>query len=89
MKKIIKIEDKEYKLDYNLNAMIDIQKRYGSLEEAFKKVREMEIEAIRFFLMVGINQGMDMELTEQDTGKLLDLGNINKVSLDMMKAMGS
>ncbi len=84
----VNIQGKEYKLDYNLNALIDIQKRYNSMEEAIKKLKLREFEDVRFFLMVGINHGMDMELTENDVGKLLNMGNFSSVSMNMMKAIG-
>ncbi|GMQ61202.1 MULTISPECIES: hypothetical protein [Vallitalea] len=83
----IQIKGKNYKLDYNLNALIDIQKRYGSMEEALKKLKVNNYEDIRFFLMIGINHGMDLELSEKDVGKLLNMDNISEVSINMMKAI--
>lgn len=77
-------DGKERHLRFTLNALAELEERYGSVEEAFKKVEGgNSIVALRTVIWAGL-VWEDPELTEQMVGNLIDLGYME----EMITALG-
>ena len=64
---------------FSLNAMADLEEKYGSIEEAFNKVQNGSISAIRFLLWCVLVPDGDADLTEREIGKLINISNLNDI----------
>lgn len=68
----------ERECKFTLNAMAELEDKYGSIEEAFEKIKQGRISAIRFLLWcILIPDGE--ELTEKQVGSLISLDNLNEL----------
>lgn len=71
--KITLADGKERVLRYTLNAMIELEESYGSVEEAFRVLEETNsLKALRKILWAGLLHEEDA-LTEQEIGALIDI----------------
>lgn len=70
--KITLNDGKERTLKYTLNAMAELEERYGSVEEAFKQLDKNSIKAVRCVLWAGLIHE-DPTLTELEVGNLIDM----------------
>lgn len=79
-------QGKKYVLAFNLNAMADIEDKYGSVAKWGEMVdasdiKKVNISALRFGLMCMINEGIDIEnekngtheafITERQAGRII------------------
>lgn len=74
----------ERELVFTLNAMAELEDRYGTVQAAFEALDSGSIKAIRLALWAGLMDSDDT-LTEQQVGRLIDVNNIQ----DMIKTMSS
>lgn len=74
----------EREICFTLNAMAEMEDKYGSVDAAFKKLDEGSIKAARFIMWAGFLHLEDASLTEQRVGNLIDLDLMN----DIMKSLG-
>lgn len=70
--KITLTDGKERTLRFTLNAMAELEERYGSVEAAFEALDKGSIKAVRFILWAGLMHE-DESLTEQQVGNLIDI----------------
>lgn len=61
----------ERELKFTLNALAEMEERYGSVDEAFKALDAGSIKAVRFVLWAGLMH-TDENLTERQVGNLID-----------------
>lgn len=61
----------EHSIKFDLNAMAELEDRYGSVDAAFKKLETNSIKAIRCFLWAGLLHE-NPDLTEQQVGSWID-----------------
>lgn len=78
----------EREIRFTLNAMAEMEDRYGSVDEAFKKLDEGSIKAARFILWAGFLHLEDESLTEKRVGNLIDIELLNDIMASMAAAMG-
>lgn len=78
----------EREIKFTLNAMAELEDRYGSVENAFKALESNSIKAARCILWAGLLHN-DEGLTEQQVGNLIDLDILNEVMESMTDAMGN
>ena len=78
----------EREIKFTLNAMAELEDRYGSVENAFKALESNSIKAARCILWAGLLH-TDEGLTEQQVGNLIDLDILNEVMESMTEAMGN
>lgn len=77
-------DGKERHLRFTLNALAELEDRYGSVEEAFKKVEGgTSIKALRTVIWAGLIWE-DPDITEQDVGNLIDIAYMQ----EMIEALG-
>lgn len=77
----------EREIRFTLNAMAELEDRYGSVEEAFKAMDSGSIKATRCILWAGLLDS-DESLTEQQVGKLIDLDCMSRIMEDVAGALG-
>lgn len=76
---------KEYNLLFSLNALDEMQDRFGGydrLDKAFDSSNENMIKDLRWLLTLVINEGLEegeTELTERQVGKLIHIGNLPQI----------
>lgn len=70
--KITLLDGVERTLRYDLNAMAELEDRYGSVDAAFEAMDKNSIKAIRCVLWAGLLHE-DESLTEQKVGSLIDM----------------
>ena len=73
----------ERTIKFDLNAMAELEDRYGSVDAAFKKLDENSIKALRFVLWAGLIHE-DPNLTEQKVGSLIDM----RYMTEMLETLG-
>ena len=73
----------ERELLYTLNALAEMEDKYGSVEEAFKALDKGSIKAVRFVIWAGLLHNEAEHLTEQQVGNLIDMQCLN----DMMETV--
>ena len=72
----------ERELRYTLNAMAEMEDRYGSVDATFEALNKNSMKAVRFVLWVGLMDS-DPGLTEQQVGSLID----TRVLPDIMRTV--
>ena len=75
----IKLADgNEYELRFTLNAMAELEERYGDVDKAFNAMDKGSFKAIRCVLWAGL-QDKHPELTEQMVGSLIDMASMHEM----------
>lgn len=71
----------------SLNAMADLEEKYGSIEAAFAKVQEGSVAAIRYLLWCILVPDGDEDLTEKEVGKLIRIDNLSEIMGNLMDVL--
>ena len=71
----------------SLNAMAELEDKYGSIDNAFEKIKKGSIATIRFLLWRVLVPDGDTDLTEREIGKLIKLDNIQEIMTSVMNAL--
>ena len=82
--KITLTDGVERTIKFTLNAMAELEDRYGSVEEAFKQLDNNSIKAVRCILWAGLIHE-DPDLTEQQVGNLIDIQYMQ----ELMESLGT
>lgn len=75
----------EREMLFTLNAMAELEDRYGSVEAAFEALERNSMKAIRCVLWAGLLHS-DENLTEQQVGNLIDVRYLNEIVESMNSA---
>lgn len=86
--KITLTDGVERELRFTLNAMAELEDKYGSVEAAFTALEGNSIKALRFILWVGLVSN-DPTITEQQVGDLIDLQYMKELMDSLGDAFGS
>ena len=78
----------ERTLKYDLNAMAELEDRYGSVDAAFEMLDKNSIKAVRFILWAGLIHA-EPELTEQQVGSLIDVKYLRNLSTKLEEAFSN
>ena len=78
----------ERTLKFTLNALAELEDRYGSVDAAFKKLDENSIKAVRFTIWAGLLH-TEEGLTEQQVGNLIDIECMESIMRSIEGAMTS
>ena len=76
----------EREIRFTLNAMAELEDRYGSVEAAFKALDEGSIKAARCVLWAGLMDTGE-NLTEQQVGSLIDVKLLHELMETMADAL--
>lgn len=76
----IKLDGKKHELIYDMNAMCEIEDKYGDVETAFAQLENNNkvFNTLRFLLWAGMLHE-DEELTLYKVGKMINFLDINRV----------
>lgn len=77
----------EREIRFTLNAMAELEDKYGSVDAAFAKLDEGSIKAARYILWAGLLHLGDESLTEKRVGDLIDLNSLRDIMQSMAGAM--
>lgn len=80
----IKIGDKEYKYDLNLNAMVNFEEETDKSLINADLTDNFSVKDIRALLWAGINEAEEISIEE--VGKMVNLKNIEKISEEIIDA---
>lgn len=81
----IKLNDGvERELKFTLNALAELEDKYGTVDAAFAELDKGSFKAIRFVLYAGLLH-TDENLTERQVGNLIDTNSLQ----DMIKQLGA
>ena len=78
----------ERQIKFDLNAMAELEDKYGSVEAAFNALEKNSIKAIRSVLWAGLLHS-DPTLTEQQVGNLIDMQCMQEIVTAMTEAFGN
>ena len=78
----------ERTIKFTLNALAELEDRYGSVDEAFKQLDNNSIKAVRCVLWAGLIHE-DPELTEQQVGNLIDIQYMQELMASLNDAFDS
>lgn len=78
----------ERELRFTLNAMAELEDRYGTIQAAFDALDNNSIKAIRCVLWAGLLHA-DEALSEQQVGALLDMRNLGPVVASLADALSA
>lgn len=73
----------EREVKFTLNAMAEMEDRYGSVDKAFEALDANSMKAVRFVLWCGLMH-TDENLTEQQVGNLIDV----RIMHELMEQLG-
>lgn len=74
----------EREVTFSLNAMAELELKYGSLDEAFEKLQDGSIATIRYLLWLVLVPEGDDDLTEKQVGALIKIDNLNEIMDSLM-----
>ena len=77
-KKLTLSDGKERTVRFTLNALAELEEKYGSVDKAFEAVESNSIKAIRFILWAGLIHE-EPTLTEIEVGNLIDLTYMQEI----------
>ena len=77
----------EREIRFTLNAMAELEDRYGSVDKAFDAMQNGSIKATRCVMWAGLLHG-DANLTEKQVGDLIDLNSFDSIIAGLNDAMG-
>ena len=86
--KITLTDGVERTIKFTLNALAELEDRYGSVDEAFKQLDNNSIKAVRCILWAGLIHE-DPELTEQQVGNLIDIQYMQELMTSINDAFES
>jgi hypothetical protein len=78
--------DRERNLKFDLNAFIELEEKYGSIDDAFKSLEGGRIKAIRTILWAGLLHE-DENLTEKRVGALVTVDKLNEITDKLTEAI--
>lgn len=65
-------------IKFDLNAMAELEDKYGSVDAAFEQLDNNSIKALRFILWAGLSHA-DESLTEKQVGSLIDMSCMREI----------
>lgn len=83
--KITLTDGVERTIKFTLNALAELEDRYGSVDEAFKQLDNNSIKAVRCILWAGLIHE-DPDLTEQQVGNLIDIQYMQELMASLGEA---
>ncbi len=86
--KITLCDGVEREMRFTLNAMAEMEDRYGSVEKAFEALEANSIKAVRFVIWAGLLDSGE-GLTEQQVGSLIDVQCMEDIIAGIHGAMAA
>lgn len=77
--KKITLKGKEFEVKFDLNALCNLQEKFGDITTAFDGMEKSDFKKIRSLLHIGLANGAHEDITETEVGALIDMRNITEV----------
>ena len=74
----IELKGRKYVMNFDLNAMAELEDIFGSLRIAIAELKQKKLKAVRSFLYA-VLKSSDESLTEFEFGKLIDMNNFTTI----------
>lgn len=87
-KTIIELKGKKYEMNFDLNAMAELEDIFGSLRIAIVELKKKKLKAVRSFLYA-VLKSTDETLTEFEVGKLIDMNNFTSIEKAITKLINN
>ena len=78
--------DKKRHIKFDLNAFVELEEAYGSVDDAFDAIQSGKIKPIRKALFIGLMHE-DEELTESAVGKMFSLAELPMIGEKIGEAL--
>lgn len=86
--KITLTDGVERTIKFTLNAMAELEDKYGTVDAAFEQLDKGSIKAVRAILWAGLIHE-DPDLTEQQVGNLIDIQYMQELTTSLGHALDS
>ena len=73
----------EREVTFSLNAMANLEEKFGSIDAAFEKIQNNSIAAIRYLLWCILDND-EQEISEREVGRLIKLENLDELMSTVM-----
>lgn len=81
--------NKEFEVRFDLNALCNLQDKFGDITKAFEGLEKQDFKKIRALLHVGLANGENIDITENEVGALITMDNINEVTDALTKGFSN
>lgn len=78
----------EHTIKFDLNSFAELEERFGSVDEAMKKLQDGSIKGIRTLLWCGLVHEND-KLTEKEVGAMVNIQDLEGLTAALTGALGS
>lgn len=86
--KIPLLDGKDHEIKFDLNALAELEDKYGSVDAAFETLdKSQSIKSMRTILWAGLLHE-DENLTEREVGAMIDFSLMNKIMEALNGALG-
>lgn len=85
----IKLGDKKFEVKFDLNALCNLQDKFGDFTKAFDGLNMQDFKKIRSLLHIGLANGEHNDITENEVGALITMQNIATVTDALAQAFGN
>lgn len=86
----VDIDGEQFFLRYDLNSMELLEEKYGNFEDALSiwtaEGKSPSISDVKFLFYIGLKSNHP-EITLEDTGAMLDLSNLQPVTIQLFEAL--
>lgn len=84
----IELKGKKYDMNFDLNAMAELEDIFGSLQIAIAELKKKKLKAVRSFLYA-VLKSTDESLTEFEVGRLIDMNNFTTIERSITKLINN
>lgn len=84
----IELKGKKYDMNFDLNAMAELEDIFGSLQIAIAELKKKKLKAVRSFLYA-VLKSTDENLTEFEVGRLIDMNNFTSIERSITKLINN
>lgn len=85
----VELQGKKFEVKFDLNALCNLQEKFGDFTKAFDGLEKQNFKKIRSLLHIGLANGDNIDITENEVGSLIDMKNINEVVEALTDAFGN
>ena len=83
---IVDLKGTKYELNFDLNAMAELEEKYDTIQNAIKELKMKKLSAVRQFVYACLKSNSE-DLTEHEVGKLIDINNFTTIEKAITKLM--
>lgn len=84
----IELKGKKYEMNFDLNAMAELEDIFGSLQIAIAELKKKKLKAVRSFLYA-VLKSTDESLTEFEVGRFIDMNNFTTIERAITKLINN